>query len=120
MPKKIILLLKSGIKFENMLKDYLSQEGFEVDTAETVAEVLYYLKRSPHFLLVVEQDTYEMDCLELFLNARDIQSNIKVVFLGSGDPKSKDEIMKLGGIYLDSPVRAEVFREIINDVRKVR
>ena len=72
MKRKILLLIKAGIKFENMIKDYLGREGFEVEVAESVAEVFYRLRRSPHALLLVEQDTYEMDCLELFLNVREV------------------------------------------------
>lgn len=114
MKKKILLLLNSGFKFENILNEFLSRDGFEVTFAHSVDEVLNTLKRSAHSLLIVEQDTYEMDCLELFLNVRDIQSNIHVLFLGSEDQKNKEEIIKLGGIYFDSPFQAETFRKTIN------
>lgn len=113
-------MLKAGDKFENMIKDYLSREGFEVHVAGSVNEVLFRLKRLPHTFLLVEQDTYEMDCLELFLNVLDIQSNIRVLFLGSKDQKNKEEIVKLGGIYLDSPVQVEVLRGTIKSLAKKR
>ncbi|UCD57315.1 MAG: hypothetical protein JSV16_16160 [Candidatus Hydrogenedentota bacterium] len=116
MKKKILLLLKGGIKFKIMIMDYLYQEGYEVDAVESVTEVLKRLRRFRHFLLIVEQDTYEMDCLELFLNAQDIQSDIRVLFLGSRDQRNKAEIVKLGGIYLDSPIQTEVLREAISSL----
>ena len=119
MKRKILLLIKAGIKFENMIKDYLGREGFEVEVAESVAEVFYRLRRSPHALLLVEQDTYEMDCLELFLNVRDIQANIHVVFLGSKDQKNKEDIVRLGGVYLDSPVQAEELKGTIRELSKL-
>jgi DNA-binding response OmpR family regulator len=120
MRKKILLLLKAGYKFENMLKDYLRRDGFEVDVARNVGEVLYKLKRSPHLLLLIEQDTYEMDCLEIFLNALDIQKNINVMFLGSRDQRNREEIIKLGGIYLDSPVQVEILRGTIKGIARKR
>ena len=112
--KKILLLLKSGFKFEDMIKDYLHNEGFAAETAESVSDVLRRLRRSSHLLLIVEEDTYEMDCLELFLNARDIQSDLRVIFLGSRDKGNKAELVSLGGIYLDSPVKSNELREAIS------
>ena len=111
--KKILLLLKSSFKFENMIKDYPHNEGFAVETAESVSDVLRRLRRSSHLLLIVEEDTYEMDCLELFLNARDIQSDLCVIVLGSRDKKNKAELVRLGGVYLDSPVKSNELREAI-------
>jgi DNA-binding response OmpR family regulator len=116
MKKKILLLLKSGFRYEGMIKDYLERADFEVDAVASVVEVLDRLRRSPHFLLIVEQDTYEMDCLELFLNVQDIQSNIHVLFLGSTDQRNKAEIVKLGGVYLDSPIRVSALHGAISSL----
>jgi len=113
MRKRILLLLKGGLRFESMIRGYLQKEGYEVNTARSGNEVLQKLKRSPHFLLIVEQDTYEMDCLELFLNVQDIQTEIPVLFLGSMNQQNKEEIVRLGGIYLEPPVETETLRKVI-------
>jgi DNA-binding response OmpR family regulator len=116
MRKKILLLLKGGLRFESMIKGYLQKDGYEVDIARSGNEVLEKLRRSLHFLLIVEQDTYEMDCLELFLNVQDIQTKIPVLFLGSMDQQNKAEIVRLGGIYLEPPIGTETLREAISSV----
>lgn len=79
--KKILLLLKTGFKFENVLRNHLETEGFLVYAAKSVAEVLEKAKKLPPFLLIIEQDTYEMDCLELILNVRDVQPQTRVLVL---------------------------------------
>jgi DNA-binding response OmpR family regulator len=116
MEKKILLLLKTGYKFENMIRNHLEQEGFLVYVAKSVAEVLEKAKRFPPFLLIVEQDTYEMDCLELILNVRDVQPNARVLVFGSPDQMNKEKIISLGGIYLDSPIEIEALREAIGSL----
>ena len=110
------MLLRTGFKYESMIRSYLEQLGFEVYAAGSVTEVLDKVKRFPHFLLMIEQDTYEMDCLELLLNVHDLQSNTHVLFLGSTEKKNKAEIVRLGGIYLDSPIEAEALREAISSL----
>jgi DNA-binding response OmpR family regulator len=112
--KRILLLLKTGFKFESVIRNYLEQEGFLVYVAKSVAEVLEKAKRFPPFLLIIEQDTYEMDCLELILNVRDVQPHIRVLVLGSQDPENKAEIIGLDGIYLDSPIKVDALREAIS------
>jgi len=114
MRKKILLLLKSGFKFEPIIREYLQQDDCEVEAVESAREVLGRLKMSPHSLLIVEQDAYEMDCLELLLNVQDLQSNIRVLFLGSADQENKTEIVNLGGIYLDSPISTDALREAMS------
>jgi DNA-binding response OmpR family regulator len=119
MRKRILLLLKAGLKFENRIKEYLTHDGFEVDTARNVAEALNKLKRAPHFILLVEQESYEsneMDCLELCLNVLDIQANVHVLVLGSKDSRNKAEIVRLGGIYLDRPIEVEALKKIMNEL----
>jgi DNA-binding response OmpR family regulator len=116
MRKKILLLLKAGFKFERMIREYLQREDVEVAVVGSARELLRRLKMCPHVLLIVEQDTYEMDCLELLLNIQDVQSNIQVVFLGSADQENKEEIVRLGGIYLDSPISTDALREVIDNL----
>ncbi len=116
MRKKILLLLKSGFRFERMIRACLQREDFEVDVVGGATECIYRLKMYPHALLIVEQDAYEMDCLELLLNAQDVQSNIRVLFLGSTEQENKAEIVKLGGIYLDSPINPDALREVVGSL----
>lgn len=116
MKKKILLLLKTGFKYESVIRNHLEQEGFEVYAAGDVTEVLDKVRKLPPFLLIIEQDTYEMDCLELILNVYDVQPHIRVLVFGSPDQMNKAEIISLGGIYLDSPIEVEALREAISSL----
>jgi DNA-binding NtrC family response regulator len=104
-PKARILAVDDQRYFRELIEDFLSQEGFEAQTAASGEEALHLLERSSFDIVLTDLVMPGMDGSELVhrVKSRDPDQDI-VVVTGVVDVKTAVDAMKLGATdYLLKP-----------------
>ena len=113
-----VIIIDDEKMISKMLKGYLEDNGFEVETAETGAEALGMIKGGHFDVAIVDVRLSDMDGNELVVRAAVIDPGLKfIMHTGSVDYRPGEELAVLG-IDGDSIIRKPV-RDMSEIVRMI-
>jgi CheY-like chemotaxis protein len=113
--KKRILVVEDEETINNMIKDILEEERYQVDSASNGEEALAKIEINSYDLIICDIRMPYMDG-KLFYNEAIIKKNSladRFIFI-TGDPSSQtiDFINQTGNRFLEKPFRIEEFRNV--------
>ncbi|MBW1997682.1 MAG: FAD-dependent oxidoreductase [Deltaproteobacteria bacterium] len=100
-----ILIVDDELIVRDSLKEWLEDEGFRVDTAESGAEALEKLAKEAFHLMLLDIKMPGMDGVEVLKRSRDISPDLPVVMMTAyATVETAVEAMKIGALdYLMKP-----------------
>ncbi|MCG6981066.1 MAG: FAD-dependent oxidoreductase [Deltaproteobacteria bacterium] len=100
-----ILVVDDELIVRDSLKDWLIEEGFDVDTAESGPAALEKIAKQPYHLMLLDIKMPEMDGVEVLQRAKDMRPELPVVMMTAyATVETAVEAMKIGALdYLMKP-----------------
>jgi heterodisulfide reductase subunit A len=100
-----ILVVDDELIVRDSLRDWLTEDGFQVDTAESGPDALEKLTKQSYHLMLLDIKMPEMDGVEVLKRAKEMRPELEVVMMTAyATVETAVEAMKLGGLdYLMKP-----------------
>ncbi|MFH1383075.1 MAG: response regulator [Chloroflexota bacterium] len=114
--KKRILLVEDEVAVRESLRDWLTEDGYEVDVAENGQEALEKIKGKEFGMLVLDLKLPGMDGLQVFEHAKELKPKTKGVIITAYPSKDTQEKAKRLGLfeYLVKPFKVEDLEKIVD------
>ena len=117
-PKSKILLVEDESVLRESLRDWLTEDGYNVECVETGEEALERIKKEDFSVIVLDLRLPGIDGLHVFEHAKEIKAGTKgIIITAHPSPETQDKAQKLGVLdYLVKPFRIENLEKIIREV----
>ena len=114
--KRKILLVEDETIVREALRDWLVEDGYDVEVAENGEEALEKIKEEEFGVIVLDLKLPGIDGLQVFEEAKEIKPETKGVIITAYPSKETLEKAKRLGLldYLAKPFKAEDLEKIIN------
>jgi len=114
--KRKILLVEDEVIVRESLRDWLTEDGFDVDVAEDGEEALEKIKGEEFGVIVLDLKLPGIDGLQVFEEAKELKPQTKGVIVTAYPSKETLEKAKRLGLldYLAKPFKAEDLEKIIS------
>jgi DNA-binding NtrC family response regulator len=115
--KPTILVVDDEIQISDLLRDFLTQEGYQVLTAANGVEAISLGKENRLDLALLDLKMPGMDGIEVFQKLREVKKDIGVIILtGYGTLKTAKQAMRLGAYdYLTKPFDLGLVKSVIRE-----
>jgi DNA-binding NtrC family response regulator len=115
--KPTILVVDDETQISDLLRDFLTQEGYQVFTAANGVEAISSGKQNRPDLALLDLKMPGMDGIEVFQKLREVKKDIGVIFLtGYGTLKTAKQAMRLGAYdYLTKPFDLGLVKSVIRE-----
>ncbi len=113
--KPTILVVDDETQISDLLRDFLTREGYQVLTAANGVEAISLGKENRLDLALLDLKMPGMDGIELFQKLREVKKDIGVIILtGYGTLKTAKQAMRLGAYdYLTKPFELGLVKSVI-------
>lgn len=113
--KHTILVVDDETQISDLLRDFLTQEGYQVLTAANGVEAISLGKENRLDLALLDLKMPGMDGIELFQKLREVKKDIGVIIMtGYGTLKTAKQAMRLGAYdYLTKPFELGLVKSVI-------
>jgi heterodisulfide reductase subunit A len=110
-----ILVVDDELIVRDSLRDWLVEDGFNVDTAESGPEALEKMKKQTYHLMLLDIKMPQMDGVEVLQRAKDILPELPVVMMTAyATVETAVEAMKIGALdYLMKPFDPETLVPLV-------
>ena len=110
-----ILVVDDELIVRDSLKDWLEEDGFQVDTAESGAEALERVSREAYHLMLLDIKMPGMDGVEVLKRAKEARPELPVVMMTAyATVETAVEAMKIGALdYLMKPFDPETLVPLV-------
>ena len=114
--KRKILLVEDEMVVREALRDWLTDDGYDVDVAEDGEEALKKIKEAEFGVIVLDLKLPGIDGLQVFEEAKELKQETKGIMITAYPSKETLEKAKRLGLidYLSKPFQAEELEKIIN------
>jgi len=114
--KRKILLVEDEMVVREALRDWLTDDGYDVDVAEDGEEALKKIKEEEFGVIVLDLKLPDIDGLQVFEEAKELNQETKGIMITAYPSKETLEKAKRLGLidYLAKPFQAEELEKIIN------
>jgi len=115
--KPTILVVDDETQISDLLRDFLTQEGYQVLTAANGVEAISLGKENRPDLALLDLKMPGMDGIEVFQKLREVKKDIGVIILtGYGTLKTAKQAMRLGAYdYLTKPFDLGLVKSVIRE-----
>ncbi|MCJ7578664.1 MAG: response regulator [candidate division Zixibacteria bacterium] len=115
--KHTILVVDDETQISDLLRDFLTQEGYQVFTAANGVEAISLGKQNRLDLALLDLKMPGMDGIEVFQKLREVKKDIGVIILtGYGTLKTAKQAMRLGAHdYLTKPFDLGLVKSVIRE-----
>jgi DNA-binding NtrC family response regulator len=115
--KPTILVVDDETQISDLLRDFLTQEGYQVLTAANGIEAISLGKENRPDLALLDLKMPGMDGIEVFQKLREVKKDIGVIILtGYGTLKTAKQAMRLGAYdYLTKPFDLGLVKSVIRE-----
>jgi DNA-binding NtrC family response regulator len=115
--KPTILVVDDEIQISDLLRDFLTQEGYQVLTAANGVEAISLGRENRLDLALLDLKMPGMDGIEVFQKLREVKKDIGVIILtGYGTLKTAKQAMRLGAHdYLTKPFDLGLVKSVIRE-----
>jgi DNA-binding NtrC family response regulator len=112
-----ILVVDDETQISDLLRDFLTQEGYQVLTAANGVEAISLGKENRLDLALLDLKMPGMDGIEVFQKLRKVKKDIGVIILtGYGTLKTAKQAMRLGAYdYLTKPFDLGLVKSVIRE-----
>lgn len=115
-----ILVVDDEVDLVDILKDFLSLDGFEVLTAYDGAQALDLITKGDIHLVISDIRMPKMDGLELLKNVKSMKPEIHFIMLSGYSDYSEEEILKKGASRLFAkPTDFEIVSQAAKKLLKI-
>lgn len=113
--KRKILIVEDEAVVRESVRDWLTEDGFDVECVESGEEALERLKKEKFGVIVLDLRLPGIDGLQVFEHAKDFQPQTKGIIITAYPSKeTRDKARKLGLLdYLAKPFEVENLERII-------
>lgn len=110
-----VLVVDDEAEIRNSIREWLEEEGFTVDTAETCADALERLNAHDFDLMLLDVEMPDMDGVEAFRRAREMCPDVPVAMTAAyATVGNAVEAMKLGALdYLAKPFNRDTLVSVV-------
>jgi heterodisulfide reductase subunit A len=110
-----ILVVDDELIVRDSLKDWLLEDGFAVDTAESGPDALEKIAKQPYHLMLLDIKMPEMDGVEVLKRSKDMRPELPVVMMTAyATVETAVEAMKIGALdYLMKPFDPETLVPLV-------
>ena len=107
-----IMLFDSDMRSQQFLESVLAHEIYDIEGAESEAELLARIKHRDYDLSIMDLTSFEREIPEVLRNIKEITERMPVITVAtSADQISQDELEKLGvQVHFVKPLNIDVFR----------
>ena len=100
-----ILVVDDELIVRDSLRDWLAEDGFDVDTAESGPDALEKMSKQPYHLMLLDIKMPEMDGVEVLTRSKEMRPELPVVMMTAyATVETAVEAMKIGALdYLMKP-----------------
>ena len=121
MSKKVmekLLIVDDEKNVRESMTRLLRRKGYDTEGAESGTEALQKIRSKFFDLIILDFMMPDMDGLETFLRAKEINPEIKAIMLtGYGAPEREIEVKELGvKKFVRKPVTIERLVDVVNDI----
>ena len=115
--KPTILVVDDETQISDLLRDFLTQEGYQVFTAANGVEAITLGKENRLDLALLDLKMPGMDGIEVFQKLRKVKKDLGVIILtGYGTLKTAKQAMRLGAYdYLTKPFDLGLVKSVIRE-----
>ncbi len=116
--KRRILLVEDETVMREGMRDWLMENGYDVESAETGEEALQRIRKEDFGIIVLDLKLLGIDGLQVFEKARELKSEAKgIIITAHPSPETQEKAQKLGVLdYLVKPFKIENLEKIIREV----
>ncbi len=114
--EKKILLVEDEPSVRNGLNEWLTEDGYSIDSVETGEQALERIQKEPYGVIILDLKLPDIDGLQLFEIAKKLRPEIKGVVITAFP--SKETYEKGGNLgilnYLPKPFKVDALKEVLN------
>jgi two-component system response regulator AtoC len=116
--KRKILLVEDETVMREGMRDWLTENGYDVESADTGEEALQRIKKEDFGVIVLDLRLLGIDGLQVLEQAKELKSEAKgIIITAHPTPETQAKAQKLGAIdYLVKPFNIENLEKIIRNV----
>lgn len=120
--EKKILIIDDEKNLLKVLSDFLTRNGFQVQTAQEGGKGIDLYQKEHFDVVVLDLKLPDIDGVELLKELQKINSLLKVVVLtGYSEVKTYLATMESGACeYMSKPVDLELFKDVIDQILKTK
>ncbi len=122
MKRRKILIVDDELSVRESLREWFSEDGFEVETAEDGNDALSKMQVGPYDIIVIDLKMPGMDGITLQKRVREIDRNAAIVILTAyASVDTAVEALKLGAYdYVTKPVDPDDLSNLVKNILKQR
>jgi len=113
--KKKILLVEDETVLREALRDWLTEDGYDVECVESGEEALERIKKEKFGVIVLDLRLPGINGLQVFEKAKELKSEAKgIIITAYPSEETREKAKKLGLLdYLSKPFKVEDLEEIV-------
>jgi len=110
-----ILVVDDELPICELLYEFLSQYGFQVNTATSGEEAISLFSKEKHHVVLLDVKMPDMDGIEVLKVLREIDDQTEVIMISAfADEETKRDALRRGAsLYLEKPVELERLKNIL-------
>jgi DNA-binding response OmpR family regulator len=116
--KKRILVVEDDAEMRSLLKDFFTEEGFEIDSVSNGSEAFRILVRELFDLVITDIRMPGLTGLDILPGIKKLQPNVPIIVITAfGSDEIRDRAMARGATsYLEKPLRFPELRTMIREI----
>ncbi len=116
--KKRILVIEDDQEMWSLLKDFFSEEGFEIDSVSNGSEAFRILVRELFDLVITDIRMPGLTELDIIPGIKKLQPNVPIIVItGFGSDEIRDRAIARGATaYLEKPLGFHELRTMIREI----
>lgn len=120
--KKKVLIVEDDEEMRSLLKDFLEEEGFEIDCVGNGSEALRLLVRKFFDIVITDLRMAGLTGLEIIPGIRMLHPQTPVIVITAfGNEELHQRALERGAIfYLEKPIRFNILKSKINEALSKR
>ena len=110
--KKQILVIEDDIEMRSLLKDFIKEEGYEVDSVGNSTEAFHQLAKKPFDLIITDVRMPGLSGLDILPGLKKLQPSSSVILITAfGSEDVYRRALKRGAdAYLEKPIHLDELR----------
>jgi len=116
--KKRILVVEDDAEMRSLLKDFFTEEGFEIDSVSNGSEAFRILVRELFDLVITDIRMPGLTGLDILPGIKKLQPNVPIIVITAfGSDEIRDRAMAKGATrYLEKPIHFHNLRTLIHEM----
>jgi DNA-binding response OmpR family regulator len=116
--KKRILIIEDDNEMRSLLKDFIEEEGYAVDSVENGLEALKKLVSQPFDLIITDIRMPGLTGLDILPRLKKSQPDVSIIVISAfGDERASHRAFERGATaYVEKPIDLQKLKTLIHDL----